>query len=79
MKLFSLSDIQAFINKALALGGELYEVEPGGVGLGTIVISGAPGYKSAVIREVYLNEWSSGHTLRQYNHLPKKYLDMIDN
>jgi hypothetical protein len=29
--------------------------------------------KACVIQERYLNPWSSGHSVRFYNELPKKY------
>lgn len=33
--------------------------------------------KIAIIKEHYLNEYSSGHTIRFYNQLPKKYEEVI--
>jgi hypothetical protein len=33
----------------------------------------APNKKTAIIKEVYLNEWASGATIRLYNKTPKKY------
>lgn len=36
------------------------------------------GYKTIVIKEQYLNEWSSGNTIRMYNETPKKYQDVIN-
>ena len=38
----------------------------------------APNLKSAVIKEVYLNEWSSAYSIRLYNKLPKKYEKVIE-
>lgn len=37
----------------------------------------APGYKTAVVTEVYLNEWSSAHKVRFYNECPAKYAQAV--
>lgn len=76
--IYSLEAVENIINKYCELGGECIEVVEGCLGYG-ITICMANGYKTAVIKEIYLNEWSSGHTIRFYNKTPKKYLDMIDN
>lgn len=36
------------------------------------------GLKTTIIREKYLNEWSSGSTIRMYNKTPEKYQRIID-
>lgn len=38
----------------------------------------APNKKTAIIKEKYLNEWSSGVTIRLYNNTPKKYQTIIE-
>lgn len=53
-------------------GGFCNVLQEGTLGYGIMVLS-APGYKSAVVKEVPLNCWSSAHTVRFYNVLPKKY------
>ena len=45
-----------------------------------MIITG-DGFKTTIIKEVYLNEWSSGISIRMYNNLPKKYeniMEMLD-
>ncbi len=37
------------------------------------------GLKTTIINEVYLNCWSSGHTIRVYNKMPKKYEEILKN
>lgn len=74
---YSLSSLQNLINKYIEEGGEAYELQEGVLGLG-LVVCRLEGYKSAVIREYYINCWTSGHTCRFYNKLPKKYEVMID-
>lgn len=31
----------------------------------------------AIVKERYVNCWTSGHTFRKYNQLPKKYMEVI--
>ena len=72
MKHYSLSSCEQLISEYLELGGSVEVIEEGCLGLGTVVCK-AEGYKTAVIREIYLNEWSSTHIVRMYNKTPKKY------
>lgn len=37
----------------------------------------ANGCKTTVIKEKYLNGWSSGYLIRMYNKTPKKYADVM--
>jgi hypothetical protein len=74
MKHYKLSDCERFINEYLELGGTTTAIEEGSLGLGVVVCK-ADGYKTAIIQEIYLNEWSSTHTVRLYNKTPKKYLN----
>jgi len=56
---------------------EMVELEEGCLGYGITMISGE-NLKTAIITEKYLNEWSSGHTIRLYNKTPKKYEKMLE-
>jgi hypothetical protein len=56
---------------------EMTEVVEGALGYGTTILQGE-GLKTAVIQERYLNEWSSAHTIRMYNKIPKKYELLIE-
>lgn len=47
------------------------------LGLGLQICHG-DGLKTAVIREIPRNEWTSWHTIRMYNKMPKKYAKMIE-
>ena len=80
MKIFTLADceklIETYVND---FGGQLTQIEDGVLGLGELVLHDAPGKMTIVIKEVYLNEWSSGHTIRKYNETPKKYLKHIES
>lgn len=77
-KLYTISAIQTLFDFYTEHGGEVIQVDGGGVGLGTVICI-ADGLKSAVIQEVYLNEWNSGHTVTLYKTLPKKYIKMLED
>lgn len=76
-KLYSLNSCEDVINKYHELDGYVTEVEAGTLGYGITVCFGE-GLKTCIITEVYLNEWSSAHTIRFYNKMPKKYEQMLD-
>lgn len=79
MKNFSLDYcenlIEIYVNE---FGGEITQINEGGVGLGNLILHGAPGKKTIVINEYYINCWNSGHNVRMYNKIPKKYKKLID-
>jgi hypothetical protein len=59
--------------------GNIIQINEGCLGLGTILLYGAEGKKSILINEVFVNAWTSTHTIKMYNKLPKKYLKLIDS
>ena len=73
MKTYTLKAIEELIQRYLNFRGEADTLEEGTLGYGTLLLHNAPGKKVIVIKEVYLNPWSSGHTVRMYNRMPKKY------
>lgn len=75
-KMYSCTAIKAAVDFYMENDGVLYEIEEGTLGYGLSVLL-SPKYYSIIIREKYLNEWSSGHTIRQYEYLPYKYYKMI--
>lgn len=77
---YSLETIEKLISDYANAGGIVHEVGDNGVGLGTVILYN-DGLKLSnfVIKEIYLNEWSSTHTVRRYRELPKKYLDMLED
>lgn len=78
-KLYRLEAVENLIQRYFEHGGSMEELKPGSLGYGlTILYSPAENLKTFVIREVYLNEWSSGHTVRGYNRMPKKYRAMLE-
>lgn len=78
MSLYSYSDAEKLMNHYIEKGGEVYVLNEGSLVYGLVVCTG-DGLKTAVIKEVYLNPWSSAQSIRLYNKLPKKYERMIES
>lgn len=76
--MYSLKACEDLIDKYVnEYKGECLVLEEGSLGLGTILLHSAPNKKSIIINEVFINPWSSGHTIRKYNKLPNKYKSKI--
>lgn len=75
-KLYDCEDIANLIAAYHDKGGEVITIEEGTLGYGFMVMFGE-GLKTTIVKEVYINEWSSGHTVRMYNKMPKKYKQLI--
>lgn len=74
--LYTCSAVEQLINEYVNRGGVAYEIEPGCLGYGFMILTG-DGLKTVIIKEIYLNEWSSAHTIRMYNKIPAKYAAII--
>lgn len=79
-KIYTVNAIKNLIDKYINAGGEFYELEEGCLGYGVCVLISEESkkLKQFVIKEKYLNEWSSGHTVTGYKKLPKKYEKMLE-
>lgn len=77
MKHYSLKVVENLISQYLDKGGEIFSIEEGCLGYGTMVLSAA-GYKYAIVQERFLNSWSSTHTIRFYKKLPQKFENEIN-
>lgn len=75
--MYGLQACESLINRYIQNGGNVVTIEEGTLGAGLIVCYGN-GLKTAIIREVYLNEWASTHSVRFYNKMPEKYKKMIE-
>lgn len=73
---YTLDAVNHLIKQYEERGGLCATVQEGVLGYGITILYGL-GLKMAVITEVPLNEWSSGHKIRLYNVPPRKYLDML--
>jgi hypothetical protein len=73
-KTYDLRSCEELIDKYVnTYKGECEVIEEGCLGLGKILLHGAEGKKSIIITEIFVNSWTSTHTIRMYNKLPKKY------
>lgn len=80
MTLYDSTQIADLISYYSEHGGQVYILVEGVLGYGlTVLHDESEKLCSFVIQERYLNEWSSSHTVRRYNKLPKKYAKMIEN
>jgi hypothetical protein len=77
MSRYTTKAVQDIISKYVERGGEVIEVVEGVLGYGTTICFG-DGLKFCVIQEHFVNAWSSNHSIRLYNKLPKKYEALIE-
>ena len=79
MKNYSLSACENLIEKYVnEFGGQVTTLREGTLGLGLTILHDAPKMKSYVITEYFINSWTSGHKVRGYNKLPKKYESALE-
>lgn len=83
MRLYTSTAVQNLVSQYVVDergDGEFFQIEEGGLGWGfCILYDWTEHLKAYVIEEVYLNMWQSGHKVRAYNKIPKKYKELIDN
>ena len=77
MRLVSLKYVDNLIEKYMSKGGQMYTINEGSLGYGDVILFGE-GLKTCIVNEVFLNPWSSGHKIRFYNKMPKKYNDILN-
>lgn len=75
-KLYGCEAVSNLINKYIERDGTVLTLEEGSLGYGLTVMFG-DGLKTTVVKEYPINCWSSGHTIRKYKKIPKKYEQMI--
>lgn len=74
--LYTTSSVGRLIAEYLDAGGQMLQMREGVLGHGDVLLYDDAGkLKTYVIREVAINEWSSGHKVRGYNRMPEKYRD----
>ena len=79
MNIYTTTSAENLIARYMEKGGEMLQLREGTLGVGDVLLYDTFGkLKTFVIREIALNEWSSGQTIRGYNRLPEKYRAMID-
>ncbi len=79
-KLYSCTAIGQAISKLSDMGYECITLEEGTLGYGHIfMLSPDENHYHWIFKEVYLNEWSSAHTVRRTAKISKKYQRLIEN
>lgn len=77
MKLYTSEAVEKLAEQYRARGGVITKLADSVLLEYGLAIFQATGAKSAVVRDVFLNEWSSAYAVRSYNVLPKKYQKML--
>jgi len=79
MKYYTYEVVDELISKMANAGYEIVQLNEGSLGSGDwVLIAPNDTMYNFVIREVALNEWSSGHTIRRCAKLSKKVKAEID-
>ena len=79
MKNYSLRSCEKLINSYInEYNGSLTQVSEGVLGLGFLILHDAPKKKTVLIKEYFINSWCSGHSVKFYNKIPKKYQQIIN-
>ena len=74
---YTLGACEDLIQRYYERGGDVVTLEEGSLGLGLTICYGE-GLKTAIIKEFCISAWGSGHTIRMYNNMPKKYANMLE-
>ena len=79
MKTYSTSSTGKIINFLAENGYDLITIDEGTLGYGHIIAL-APDDKhyNVEIQEVYLNEWNSGHTIRNFDKISKRIEKLLE-
>ena len=77
--MYNYKEIDKFIERYSSFeNSTVIQIREGILGSGDWICT-APNKKTAIIKEIFLNEWNSTHTLKLYNKTPKKYINLINN
>ena len=76
MTLYTHTAIQDYLESCYNRGADVWSIA--GSLVDNYIIEPTDTHKGAVIKEIYLNEWSSAQSIRLYNELPAKYNRVID-
>lgn len=76
--MYTLASIDKLIHDCTDKGYTMETCRDGVLGYGKIVLIGPPGYWNFVIEEHYINEWSSGHTVRKCMEISRRLQAEID-
>jgi hypothetical protein len=77
--MYNFQQIDKLIQRYSELENSItFQICEGVLGSGNWILT-APGKKTAIINEVYVNAWQSTHTVKMYNKTPKKYQSILNN
>lgn len=76
MKMYSLEAVNNFVAKAIDEGMEVTQLNEGSL-LGGDYLIEQEGYKSMLITEKYLNEWSSAYIIRRFSSNNEKSMERL--
>ena len=78
MTLYTCTSIDDYISNYLKKGGQAFCIDEGLLTSGDWILFDTRGkLKCCIIKEVYVNAYSSAQSLRRYKKLPKKYAEML--
>lgn len=76
--LYTISSTEDFISSMIEKGWEAVQLNEGSLGVGDwVLIAPDDKHYNVIIREVYVNEWSSAQTIRRCRELSQKILKEI--
>jgi len=76
--MYNYQQIDKLINRYSEIeNSQTVQISEGVLGSGNWILT-APNKKTAIIKEVFVNSWSSTHTVKMYNKTPKKYLKFLN-
>ena len=79
MKIVTLNSVIRLIDRYIERGGQAHQINEGVLMHGDWLLFDSKGLlKTIIIKEVYVNEWASKHSVRMYNKTPLKYQKIID-
>ena len=79
VKLYSSTAVENLIERYANKGGKIVKLKDSALLEYGLAICMGDKLKYCVIKDQYLNEWSSAYVARFYNKLPKKYAIMLNN
>mgnify|MGYP003590315867 FL=1 len=79
MKVSTLDNVIKLIDRYIERGGQAHQINEGVLMHGDWILFDPNGlWKTIIIKEVYVNAWTSKQTVRMYNKTPLKYQKIID-
>lgn len=79
MRVITLDNVIKLIDRYIERGGQAHQINEGVLMHGDWLLFDTNGrWKTIIIKEVYVNEWTSKHSVRMYNKTPLKYQKIID-